>query len=96
MYSVHVIWFVFRQVDDDSCSKPDQGQAIGWAVATFLRHVITDKKHSTVERVQSFVAKDKKKTLMQRKRVGISNTSDRKVLKNKNLVYMYKNKLPKL
>ncbi|XP_078323651.1 rho guanine nucleotide exchange factor 11-like isoform X5 [Crassostrea virginica] len=56
------------QVDDDSCSKPDQGQAVGWAVATFLRHVITDKKHSTVERVQSFVAKDKKKTLMQRKR----------------------------
>lgn len=62
--------FDFRQLDEDS--KPDTSHAIGWALATFLRHnSMVDKKHSSMERVQSFVAKDKKKILMQRKRVGI-------------------------
>eukprot|EP00105_Crassostrea_gigas_P014163 XP_011430726.1 PREDICTED: rho guanine nucleotide exchange factor 11 isoform X29 [Crassostrea gigas] len=55
------------QLDEDS--KPDTSHAIGWALATFLRHnSMVDKKHSSMERVQSFVAKDKKKILMQRKR----------------------------
>ncbi|XP_062571786.1 rho guanine nucleotide exchange factor 11-like isoform X7 [Saccostrea cucullata] len=55
------------QPDDES--KPDQSHAIAWAVATFLRHNgIADKKHSSMERVQSFMAKDKKKPLIQRKR----------------------------
>jgi hypothetical protein len=50
--------------------RPDQTHAIAWAVATFLRHNgIMDKKHSSMERVQSFVAKEKKKPLIQRKRV---------------------------
>lgn len=62
--------FDFRQLDEDS--KPDTSHAIGWALATFLRHnSMVDKKHSSMERVQSFVAKDKKKILMQRKRVRI-------------------------
>lgn len=62
--------FDFRQLDEDS--KPDTSHAIGWALATFLRHnSMVDKKHSSMERVQSFVAKDKKKILMQRKRVGM-------------------------
>lgn len=62
--------FDFRQLDEDS--KPDTSHAIGWALATFLRHnSMVDKKHSSMERVQSFVAKDKKKILMQRKRVQI-------------------------
>ncbi|XP_056012868.1 rho guanine nucleotide exchange factor 12-like isoform X33 [Ostrea edulis] len=53
----------------DEDIRPDQTHVMAWAVATFLRHNgIMDKKHSSMERVQSFVAKEKKKPLIQRKR----------------------------
>ncbi|XP_061164872.1 rho guanine nucleotide exchange factor 11-like isoform X6 [Saccostrea echinata] len=61
--------YIDKVPQSDEESKPDQSHAIAWAVATFLRHNgIMDKKHSSMERVQSFMAKDKKKPLIQRKR----------------------------
>ncbi|KAK6174010.1 hypothetical protein SNE40_017364 [Patella caerulea] len=60
MLEKYVIPHMNRLTEDKA--KSDRDQAMGWALASFLRQVITSKsQHSnSLERVQSFVMKDKR------------------------------------
>ncbi|XP_050416069.1 rho guanine nucleotide exchange factor 11 isoform X2 [Patella vulgata] len=60
MIEKYVIPHMNRLTEDKA--KSDRDQAMGWALASFLRQVITSKsQHSnSLERVQSFVMKDKR------------------------------------
>ncbi|KAK3107440.1 hypothetical protein FSP39_014688 [Pinctada imbricata] len=67
-------------------AKPDRNIAIAWALATFIRGVSQqDKRHnSSLDRIQSFIAKDKKSLLMKP-----SSLSKKRVVKDHQFILQH-------
>ena len=65
--------FISNKGDSEESVQSERDLAMGWALNTFLRNVGVFKHNSSMDRVQSFITKDKRllKIGQQKKKVSI-------------------------